>query len=175
MATNYKKLEIEIRNLVQNNREMIYDIASRCVLLLNESDSYAAAIGINPDSVVEHLNGYLRDIAVDLADCVLLLKVFPHREQWNKPLLDLLQEAEAKVKADRQIDADGELKPARKTIKRVEFDAVVKERDEAKAEARNSQNQLARLLDENEKLKGRIAFLEGRIAELERRSQMVMS
>lgn len=165
---SYKAIEIEIRELVTGGRQNIYQISTRCVQLLNDSDNYAMAVGLKPDAVLDHLNGYLRDFAVDLESVVTLLQIFPNADQWDRPLLDLLKEAEAKVKAS---DTEEPLARTRRTVKLADLEEkerIIKERDLelAKVKAENE-----RLVATNEKLTERVAKMEGQIQELRRREK----
>ena len=163
-TTDCKQAEIDIRQLVTQGRAKIYDIAKRCLSLLDESDDYAAAIGIKPDDVVSHLNGYLRDFAVDLEDCRILMKIFPARQQWDRPLLDLLKDAEKQIKAESKASRDDdEPQRTRKVVKQSEFEKIVHERDEAIAETANMQRQLAKMVAENDQLKSTVAELRGEV------------
>lgn len=164
---NYKKIEIEVRDMVALGRKNIYQIATRLRTLLNDSASYAQLVGMKPDDVNDHLNGYLRDYAVDLEDICVMLNIFPDEHQWDKPLVDLLRDAEKAITPSQVVDDE---KPPRTNnkIKRVEFDAVVKERDESKAESRAARNEMARLIAENDQLKAEVAKLRGQVEELRR-------
>jgi hypothetical protein len=166
--TNYKKIELEIRELVTGGRQNIYQIASRCLLLLSESDSYAAAVGLNPDNVLHHLDEYLADFAVSIDDVATMLKVFPNADQWTRPLREMLNDAEKAIKAADKTERENDAVPARKVIKKVEFDAVVKERNDAIYDATQQRTQVARLIAENDQLKAKVATLEGQVAELRR-------
>lgn len=163
MSKNYKKIETEIKNLVAEGRSKIYDIATRCVLLFNDCDTYARTVGIKGDDVLAHLNGYLADFAVDLESVITLLQVFPHREQWDKPLLELLQQAEKVITGQRKEEPvvarkrpAKELAEARKKIE--ELEAAVK----AEVEKSN------KLAAEVKRLTAQNARLEGQVTELRR-------
>lgn len=174
MATNYKKIEIEIRELVQecrNGRASLYEIATRLVRLFNESDSYATVINMKPDSVAEHLNEYLRDFAVDLETVITLLNVFPAREQWNRPVLDMLHEARAKV---QQRASENPL-PTRRTAKVAELDAAMATIQSKTSELKRTTSELDRLRAENTRLQAandrlseKVKTLEGQVRELRR-------
>jgi len=102
---DYKRTEIEIREMTQairNGKNSIYQVAVRCVKLLNNSADYARAIGIRENAVVQHLNGFLQDFAVDVQTLLELLTHFPSAEQWTKPLAQLLKDARAARTADRK-------------------------------------------------------------------------
>ena len=178
--TNYKKIEIEIREMVQSGRQNIYEIATRCVQLFNECDNYAAAVNLNPDDVLQHLNEYLKDFAVDLSTVITLLKMFPSKEQWNKPLLDLLDDANAAIRATA---TDSEMPVrARRTYTRADKEtaetqiaeqAVLLNRKDAELTRKDSEIERlraenARLIAANEKLTERVAKLEGQVSELRR-------
>lgn len=171
MKTNYKKIEIEIREIVLTGRGTAWDIATRCVKLLSESDSYAQAIGISPDHVVKHLDEYLADYAVNLESIVTMLKVFPEREQWNKPLLILLGEAHAVVKSQAKQEADESPQRTRSVVKKVEFEAVEKRAVTAESEAAKLRREVERLKTENELLRQQVATLKGQVAELRKSSR----
>lgn len=102
---------------------------------------------------------------------MVLLKVFPQREQWDKPLLDLLVAAQNKIKEAKREDERDEPIPRRR-VTLAAAEAIIRERDAAKAEARNMQAELTKLRKENEQLKTELAFLRGRLAELERYAQL---
>lgn len=102
---DYKRTEIEIREMMQairNGKNSIYQVAVRCVKLLNNSADYARAIGIRENAVVQHLNGFLQDFAVDVQTLLELLTHFPNADQWTKPLAQLLKDARAARTADRK-------------------------------------------------------------------------
>lgn len=173
---NYKRIEIEIRELVAGGRRNIYEIATRCVTLLNDSGTYALAIGIKPDEVIEHLDGYLKDFAVNLESVVTLLSIFPNEAQWNKPLLDLLEEAEALIrqqKADQRREEEGHVTPTRHVIKRAEYEEVVKDRDSLKAETTHWREEALRLKAENDQLKMKCAELQGEVRALRKHPEPV--
>jgi hypothetical protein len=102
---DYKRTEIEIREMTQavrNGRVSIYQIAVRCVKLLNDSENYARAIGIRARDVIAHLNGFLQDFAVDVETLLELLTDYPNADQWIRPLAKLLEEARAKRAASKK-------------------------------------------------------------------------
>lgn len=174
MRTNYKKIEIEIRELVKQGQATAWEIATRCRTLLDESDSYAVAIGIKPDEVTTHLDDYLSDYCVNLSSIVTMLQVFPKKEQWNKRLGVLLNEARATIKASEKADQENgprviqrakmaDLEQAKQEIKTAETRAV-----RAESEVDQLRKQIADLTTENDKLRQQIATLKGQIAELRR-------
>lgn len=170
MATDYKAVEWKIQNAVQeirNGKGSLYDIAIWCLTLFSESRDYAAEIGIPDEEVVGHINRkFLRDYAVDLEGLLVVLKRRPERDQWNRPILDLLEDVRSEI--DQERDQDGGDKPARRsaTVKQVqELQAAI---DENRLEIARLEERVRELDSENQDLKRLNATLEGRIHELER-------
>ena len=173
MKTNYKKIELEIKDLVTQGREKLYDIATRCVTLLNDSDSYAISLHQKTEDVIARLQGYLADFNIELDECVLILKVFPDKDQWTacKNVRELFDKAAAQIRSEAKqeaSEAEPTVVPSRKRVKVSEFEQVVKERNDAIYEAKTARDREARLLAENDQLKARVATLEGQVEELRR-------
>ena len=176
MKPNYKKLEIEIKELVTQGRSVLYDIATRCVMLLNDCDNYAVSLNQKSEEVIERLQGYLADFNLTLDEAVLILKIFPDKPDWLKfkSVRELYDAAVAKVNADKKHEqSEANSVPQRRSIKVAEFEAVVKERNEAAYEAKQQRDQVARLMAENDQLRARVATLEGQVQELRRMADAV--
>lgn len=162
----YKQAEQEIAKLVQQGRTKLWEIGTRCVALFNDSDAYAAEINISAESVVEHINGrFLRDFALELEDIIVLLQHFPEKSQWNRPVLDLLDEAHAKIAADKP---ERQHAATRRTVKLKEHEAVEAKLRDAEFQLERTSQSMADLRAENQELRRENARLEGRILELER-------
>jgi len=162
---DYKRMETELKRLCQQGRANLYEIGKRCVELFNASDEYAAAIGIDAESVVEHINGmFLRDFAVELEDLIVLLKFFPEKKQWDKPILQLLDEATEKINAGKPEHQ----RAVRRAVKRKEFEAVESKLKDAEFQLGRQSQTIAELRAENQELRRENARLEGRIQELEK-------
>ncbi len=165
---NYKQIELEIQDFVKQGQHTAWEIATRCVKLLNESDSYAQSVGLKPDDVVAHLDGYLKNFAVDLESVITILQVFPIKSQWNKSLLDLLIDAEKIIK---KAEKEANEKAPRKKATLAELKEAlerIKELESLLAEA-NSENQ--RLSQDNESLREQLATARGQMSELRRASR----
>lgn len=168
-ATNYKRLDQQIRDAIQNLRNgngSLYDVATWCIKLFGESDSYAEAVGISGDEVLNRLNEYLRDFAVDLSNLMAIMKHFPRREQWDRPLLDLLDDTNKAIRAASKDDHDhAPITRRRVTLKEVEsLTAELKDARWAASKAISELDQakarIAELEAENAKLLGRVEQLE---------------
>lgn len=167
---NYKQIELEIQDFVKQGQHTAWEIATRCVKLLNESDSYAQSVGLKPDDVVAHLDGYLKNYAVDLESVITILQVFPIKSQWNKSLLDLLIDAEKIIKKSQKEASESEKAPRKKATLAELKEALerIKELESLLAEA-NSENQ--RLSQDNESLREQLATARGQMSELRRASR----
>jgi hypothetical protein len=169
---SYKSIERQLLQAIQRNRTGeggLFDIATMCLTLFSESPDYAAEIGIPDEYVVDHINHkFLRDYAVDLEGILILLKHFPERDQWNRPLLDLLQEAKKAIAAERKAASDEDDKPARRTATVKQLQELQGEVDDKDAIIAKLQGEVDQLQAENRDLRIANAKLEGRIQELER-------
>lgn len=170
MSTNYKKIELEVRNLVQecrNGKVSLYEIGTRLRKLHEESATYSVAIGIKPDDVLAHLNEYLSDFAVDLNSINVLMEHFPNREQWNRPVLKMLEEVQ-KIAAKTE-RSESPMTRSRATIAELELERQrVKEKD---SEINKLRAENTKLIEENTKLKARVTKMEGQIHELRSRTR----
>jgi hypothetical protein len=168
----YKKTEQNILSALQsirNGKQGLYDVVTWCVALFSESDSYAAAIGIKGDDVAAHIESrFLIDFNVELSELIVLLKVFPDREQWTRPLRTMIDEAHEQARATTSTNM--QLSAARTTRR-----ATLKELEQAETRAKSAEFQVARfngeidqLRAENSDLRRENLTLKGRIEELER-------
>lgn len=175
----YKKTEKKILDAlakIRNGKGSLYDIATWCLELFTESDTYADAIGIEPDEVVHHIESrFLKDFAVDLSEVVILMKFFPDRVQWNRPILDLLDDAHAQIAEKKREEVSEQPRRTRRVVKRQEHEQVQKELAEVQLEVKRKTQAQQETRSELDKAKDRIRELEmenaqlrGRIAELER-------
>ena len=165
-SLNYRKIDQQIQSALANLRNgqgSLYDIAKWCVELFNASDDYAATLGIAGDAVIDRLNGYLRDFAVDLPDVVTLLAHFPKRDEWSRPLLDLLQEARA-VPSD---DEEKERAP-RRSVKLKQYQEVEARAKDAEYRVTRAESEIDQLRQEVADLRREKAILMGRVEQLEK-------
>lgn len=170
MTTDFKKIELELRRIiktVRTGKNSLYEIAVRCVVLFNAQDDYASEIGIQPEDVAEHVNNmFLRDIAVDLSELITVLKVFPDKAQWDRPLLDLLEAAKIEIRGSRP-ENEG-LPPSRKSVKVADYEQACADRDFFEREKKKLEERVQELESANLQLQQDTAHLQGRIVELER-------
>lgn len=170
MTGSYQSIEMKILNALQslrNGEGSLYDIATWCCALFNGQDDYAAEIGIDPADIPDHVNGkFLSEFAIDLGDCLTLLKYFPGREQWNKPLLELL------TAAREAISAESSQEPTGRTVRRAtlkELDAATKRADDLECQVKHQSSEIAVLREDNAILRAANAELRRRIRSLQSR------
>lgn len=167
---NYKQTELKILDALQairNGKQSLYDVVTWCVALFNESDSYAAAIGIKAENVVEHIETrFLIDFNVELSELIVLLKVFPHRKDWTRSLRTMIDDAREQAR-----QSSSERQASARTTRR----ATMKELEQAESRAASAEHQVQRftseidqLRAENSDLRRENLVLKGRIEELER-------
>lgn len=166
---NYRGTERKIQEALKRLRNgeggSLYDITKWCVELFNASDDYAAAVGITGDDVLDRLNGFLRDFAIDLEDAISLLKHYPDREQWNRPVLDMLDEIYEKLAEEKRQSRSG-IKRRRATLREIEeLEAKLKDAEYRAAKASAEVDQLRA---ENSELRAENRELRIRIDQLER-------
>lgn len=168
--TNYKQIELEIQDFVKQGQHTAWEIATRCVKLLNESDSYAQSVGLKPECVVAHLDGYLKNYAVDLESVITILQVFPVKSQWNKSLLDLLVDAEKIIKKSQKEASESEKAP-RKMATLAELKEARKRIEELESRLAEANSQIQKLSQDNESLREQLATTKGQMSELRRASR----
>lgn len=166
----YKKIErriLETVREIRNGENSLYDVASDCLALLKESREYADAIGMNPEDVPGHIEGrFLSDFNVTLSELKAIMSHFPDRDQWDRPLVVLYAEAAAALSL-RESEVKSHAK-SRRAIKVSEHEAVIRERDDAKAELKHTRDTIIDLNTKLRDLESENAVLRGRIQELER-------
>lgn len=127
-----KKIDLELRALVQNSRLEIYEICTRIKMLHDNSRQYASAVGLTAIQAADRLRSYLDDFNVDLMEIATLLSVFPSKEQWNKPLRQMV---DAAFKAVAQRDRSAAKEASANQIPKTRQKKTTRnaEMDEAKA------------------------------------------
>jgi cell division septum initiation protein DivIVA len=168
-SVNVKKLwsEVEsLRNQLRNGQGSFYDLATRCVVLFNACGDCAKMLGITEDETHERIAGLFDDFAIDLSEAIVVLKFFPQREHWNKPVRELY--ADARVQAQRMQPTNGGEKRSVHRVTRKEFEAVEQRAVDAEHALTRETSRIDQLLAENRELREENARLKGRIEQLER-------
>lgn len=104
-SMDFKKLDVQLRNLLTDTRRQTFKIVTLCVKLHNHSAGYAQALGITPHEAIRKLKDYLKDYGGDLPNAVILLTMFPKEEQWaGMAFADMMTEMRRKIDEDRLRD-----------------------------------------------------------------------
>lgn len=154
-----KKIDLELQVLVKQARLDIWEICTRINWLHNNSRAYASECGFTAIQAADRLESYLADFAVNMQEVATILSVFPNKEQWNRPLLQLRDAAfDAIASRDREEKQSSRLQSAartrgKKTTRNVEM-------DEAKAKIGNYAELLSRRDEEIDQLNQRIQQLQ---------------
>lgn len=176
----YKTLLIEARRLREEAGSNAYERAKLLVGVFADSDFRADYQQYDDAKLAEELDQYVDDLALDFLQLKALYERFPSSSDWEDGRINKLYRTLIEEKANEQRrKANNDVRPV---VERVTKKDVAQLRDQLqRAEVRvgenalraeTAENEVQSLRAENAALKAKIARLEGRIEELERRRQL---